>query len=95
MLNRLASMFKKSVQSQSEINSIFSPDVVDNAYSMIYIKEWVSDLIASLRHCEGDSEKTMEILTKSGDDFINKFNDSERKDIFWYIVGELSRRKSF
>lgn len=95
MLNRLASMFKKSVQSQPEINSIFSPDVVDNAYSMIYIKEWVSDLIASLRHCEGDSEKTIEILTKSGDDFINKFNDSERKDIFWYIVGELSRRKSF
>ena len=95
MLNRLASMFKKPVQSQPEINNPFSEDTINNAYSMLYIKEWVTDLVASLKYCQGDSQKTMEILTKSGDDFTNKFNESERKDIFWYMLGELSRRESF
>lgn len=94
MLNRLTNIFKKSDQSQPEISNIFSEDVVSNAYGMVYIKEWVDDTVSSLRYCQGDSEKTIEIITKSGEDFINKFNNSERKDIFWYMLGELSRHGS-
>lgn len=91
MLNRLVNMFKKSVQSQPEINNPFSNETISNAYSLVYIQQWITDLVISLKHCQGDNQKTIEILTKSGEDFTNKFNESERKDIFWYMLGEMSR----